>query len=59
MLVDKPLLLVVDNRNDSYEIFKRPMIFGTYSNIETKIDTSFFESLVSTEKIFGTKYFSL
>jgi hypothetical protein len=45
---------VVDDGNNSYEIFKGSMIFDTYSNRETNIDTSLFESLVSTEKIFGT-----
>ncbi len=39
LLVDKPLLLVVDNKNDSYEIFEGSTVVGTYSNIETNIDT--------------------
>ena len=46
---------MVDNKNDSYELFEGSMGFGTYSNIETNIDASLFESLVSTEKIFGIK----
>lgn len=55
MIVDEPLLLVVDNKNDSYEI-EGSMVFGIYSNIETTlILIHIWESLVSNEKIFRTK----
>ncbi len=36
MIVDEPLLLVVDNKNDSYEI-EGSIVFDTYSNIETTL----------------------
>ena len=36
--MDESLLLVVDNKNDSYELFEGSIVFGIYSNIEIIVD---------------------
>lgn len=39
LIVDESLLLVVDIKDDSQEIFEDSVGLGTYSNIESTVDT--------------------